>query len=78
MPATTFGVPEEIRDVWAANLRAARVRARVSQAELGRRAGCTRQAVSNWERGTSAPSLPMQLALSRALGRNPSRLFPVA
>lgn len=73
--ATLLGVPPEIRSRWGVKLHEARTRAGVSQAELAELVGCTRQAVSAWERGVSAPSYPMQLALARALRRNPSRLF---
>lgn len=73
-----LGVPADVRSRWGENLRRARERAGVSQAELAERVPCTRQAVSAWERGVSAPSYPMQVALARALRRNPSRLFPAA
>jgi len=79
MATTTLGVPGELRIVWGSNLRAARLRAGFSsQGELAAALGCTRQAVSNWERGVSAPSHTLRVEIARVLHRSPSRLFPAA
>jgi transcriptional regulator with XRE-family HTH domain len=41
---------------------------RMTQAELGRRAGVSRERVGNWERGANAPPPEALIALSKALG----------
>jgi transcriptional regulator with XRE-family HTH domain len=49
-------------------IRAARVRAGLSQAHIARRAGVTQPAVSTYERGGREPSLPMLEKLVAAAG----------
>lgn len=56
-------------------LRAARVRAGLSQGELAARAGVTRQAVSAIEGGKAAPTMAVALRLARVLGRRVDELF---
>lgn len=40
----------------------------MTQAELGRRVGVSRERVGNWERGANAPPPEALVALKRALG----------
>ncbi|MDQ3873994.1 MAG: helix-turn-helix domain-containing protein [Actinomycetota bacterium] len=49
-------------------LREARLRAGLSQAELGRRAGKPQSAIARWERGEVRPSLETLRDLIRACG----------
>ncbi len=56
-------------------LRAARVGAGLSQGELARRAGVTRQAVSAIEAGRAAPTMSVALRLARVLGQRVDELF---
>jgi transcriptional regulator with XRE-family HTH domain len=49
-------------------LREARLRARLSQAELGRRAGKATSVIGRWERNEVEPSLETLRALIRACG----------
>jgi transcriptional regulator with XRE-family HTH domain len=49
-------------------LREARLRAGISQAELGRRVGRPASAISRWERGSVKPSLETLRELIRACG----------
>jgi transcriptional regulator with XRE-family HTH domain len=51
-------------------LREARLRAGLSQAELGRRTGNAASAISRWERGEVKPSLERLRALIRATGHD--------
>lgn len=41
---------------------------RMTQAELGRRVGASRERVGNWERGTNAPPPEALVALKQVLG----------
>ncbi len=56
-------------------LRLARLGRGLSQAELARACGISRQAVAGIERGAWAPSLPVALNLARLLGRTVEELF---
>ena len=56
-------------------LRALRREARLSQDELARAAGVSRQALGAFEAGKTAPSLQTALALARTLGRTVEELF---
>ena len=56
-------------------LRTERVRAGLSQGELARRAGVTRQAVGAIEAGRVAPTMGVALRLARVLGRRVDELF---
>ena len=73
--AVELGVPLKIRRLWGRNLRRARVRSGWTQAELAEIVGCTRQAVSSWERGISAPSYGARVELARLFG---AELLPAA
>ncbi|MGH7610332.1 MAG: substrate-binding domain-containing protein, partial [Candidatus Dormibacteria bacterium] len=59
-------------------LRLTRLAAGLSQAELARRCGVSRQAVAGAEAGSWSPSLAVALALARALGTTVDRLFAEA
>lgn len=56
-------------------LRLARLARQLSQDQLAEMAGISRQAVAGFEGGRFAPSLPVALRLSRALGTNVEDLF---
>jgi len=59
-------------------LRAARIEARLSQAELAARAGVTRQAISAVETGKAVPTTAVALCIARVLGRRVEDLFRLA
>jgi len=52
-----------------------RLRADISQQELGRRVGVTKQSISDWERGKCWPSFRSATALAKALGCSLDGLF---
>lgn len=60
------------------NLRAARERAALSQADLAERAGISRQMVSAIEAGRNVPAVDAALRIADALGRSVEELFGVA
>lgn len=49
-------------------IREARLRAGITQAELGRRTGRSQSQIARWERGAVTPSFETLLALIRACG----------
>jgi transcriptional regulator with XRE-family HTH domain len=51
-------------------IREARLRAGLTQADLGRRAGTAASAIGRWERGDVSPSLETVRALVRATGHD--------
>jgi transcriptional regulator with XRE-family HTH domain len=53
-----------------------RVKAGLSQRELGRQLGLGRHAVSAWERGLTCPSTPVLLRLAKALSTLAEALYP--
>jgi ribosome-binding protein aMBF1 (putative translation factor) len=59
----------------AKNVRAARDRAGLSQAELGRRAGMVASVITRLESGAHFPSLMSLLKVAEALGIEPGRLL---
>jgi molybdopterin molybdotransferase/putative molybdopterin biosynthesis protein len=61
--------------VTAEALRRARIRCGISQSELARRAGISRQALGALESGAYQPSVAVALALARELGESVERLF---
>ena len=63
-----------IWDRWSP-LRTARCWAGLSQEELARAVGSTRQTISSLERGRSVPSLTLALALARELSLTVEELF---
>lgn len=63
------------KSVTAEALRRARIRCGISQSDLARRAGISRQALSAIESGTYQPSVGVALALARELDENVERLF---
>lgn len=72
---------QELRERWAASLRAARDAAGLTQAALATRAGLTPQAVSRLELASGLPSDQTRQALAVALGMRVEELFaypPVA
>lgn len=82
-----FVVDDATRVAWGERLRAARIARGITQAQLANAIaernggiGCTRAAVSAWERGVSAPAPEARKIIARALKVPVSRLFaePVA
>jgi putative transcriptional regulator len=71
-----FVVDDATRAQWAERLRAAREKRGITQAALADQLGCTRQALSAWERGINVPSLEARRAIAAALGRRVTSLFP--
>lgn len=71
-------IDEATRKEWGERLRVARIARGITQTELAALVPCSRGTVSNWERGTIAPTLEQRRAISRALKRRESALFPVA
>lgn len=47
----------------------------MSQAELARAVDVSQAAVTQWERGLTAPSVDNQLAIAKALDAEPQTLF---
>ena len=76
VPRGVRQVPSE--DVAArigANLRRERRRAGMTQEELARRVGVTRQTIIAIESGKYAPSLPLAMKLARVFGRSVEEVF---
>lgn len=74
-----MGEPGDVQDVPGAasvseRLRAAREEARISQSELGRRAGMTHTTIQNIEQGRHCPSVARVEALADALDLSPAWL----
>jgi transcriptional regulator with XRE-family HTH domain len=69
-------VDQGTREVWAGRLRKARAARGYSQTDLAQRIGCTRAAVSAWERAIAAPPLETRRIIARALGKRIGALFP--
>lgn len=67
--------PTQVAREWGANIRAQRALLGKTQAELAAAIDVSQRAVSNWERGTAAPSLRHQMALARELRCSPRALF---
>lgn len=59
----------------AARIAAWREHAKMSQADIGRRLGLTRQSVGAWERGESPPTQENLEALARLLGVTMSQFY---
>lgn len=64
------------RGRWATRLRAARVRADLSQTQLGALVGCSHQAVSAWECERAVPSPEARMRIAHVLKRDVDELFP--
>jgi transcriptional regulator with XRE-family HTH domain len=84
---SSFVVDDATRVAWGERLRVARAERGITQSQLADAIaernggiGCTRAAVSAWERGVSAPSPEARPIIARALKVPASRLFaePVA
>ncbi|MHB1782517.1 MAG: helix-turn-helix transcriptional regulator [Acidimicrobiales bacterium] len=61
---------------WARLVRERRRELRLSQLELGRRAGLTQQAVSYIERGIGIPRVTTMVRVARSLGTTVEQLVP--
>lgn len=60
---------------FAANLRAARARAALSQTALGRLIDVGQGAITKWENGRNTPSVEQAIKLAAALGTTPAELL---
>lgn len=66
----------QIKPTVAANIKAARVKAGLTQRQLGALVNdVDAMAVSRWERGYVMPSVDNLMALAAALGRDPSWFY---
>lgn len=63
-------------DTWAENIRSARTRAGLTQAELAKRIDVRQSAVGRWETGAAGPREPHKMALAKVLDADPVDLFP--
>jgi DNA-binding XRE family transcriptional regulator len=79
---TTFNqhsIPAELRAQWGLNLQAARKRAGFpTQKAFAEAVGCTRQAVTQWENGRTAPGYAARQRIAEVLGKKVAQLFPNA
>lgn len=64
-----------MRPVWAANLRAARKAAGLTQVALAELLGTTQQAVAKWESGKGVPRDESRWRLAEALGVPVHQIF---
>lgn len=62
--------------IWGVNLRAARLRQRLTQAQLAEAVSVGRASVTRWESGTNRPNEVNRVALARALQVDVGDLFP--
>jgi transcriptional regulator with XRE-family HTH domain len=70
MPRELTTTPDQwVREVVGGNITRARVRAHLSQEQLGDRLGVERTQVSAWERGRRLPCARHLMAIADALGR---------
>lgn len=67
--------PNQLPEVFAKNLRAARVKAGISQRSLAERIGASPNSVVLWESGRSSPTLSSVVKLSEALDVPPEMLL---
>jgi transcriptional regulator with XRE-family HTH domain len=65
-------VPDDLRKIFGQNVRAARIKAGLTQAQLAARTGLTQQYVSLVEAGLQNITLDTMAALARAVGRDVS------
>jgi DNA-binding XRE family transcriptional regulator len=68
-------VPDDLRKIFGHNVRAARIKAGLTQAQLAARTGLTQQYVSLVEAGLQNITLDTMAALARAVGRDVSALL---
>ncbi len=68
---------DDLRLLWADNIREARRKLAVSQAALGRLCGVDQCTVSRWERGLIIPSEGNKIAVAAAVGVDARTLFPL-
>jgi transcriptional regulator with XRE-family HTH domain len=74
-PKGNSPVPEDLRKVFGQNVRAARIRAGLTQAQLAERTGLTQQYVSLVEAGHRNITIDTMAALARVIGRDVSVLL---
>jgi transcriptional regulator with XRE-family HTH domain len=68
-------VPDDLRKIFGHNVRAARIKAGLTQAQLATRTGLTQQYVSLVEAGHQNITIDTMAALARAVGRDVSALL---
>jgi DNA-binding XRE family transcriptional regulator len=69
-PKSDEPVPDDLRTVFGQNLRAARIKAGLTQAQLAERTGLTQQYVSWVEAGHSNITLATMTGLARVVGQD--------
>ena len=74
-PKGNSPVPDDLRKIFGQNVRAARIKAGLTQAQLAARTGLTQQYVSLVEAGLQNITLDTMAALARAVGRDVSALL---
>jgi transcriptional regulator with XRE-family HTH domain len=74
-PKSEEPVPDDLRTVFGQNLRAARIEAGLTQAQLAQRTGLTQQYVSWVEAGHANITLATMTALARVLGQEVRELL---
>lgn len=65
----------ELRRQWGEAIRARRLALALTQDVLAKRVGVEQPTVSDWETGSSAPTLANQIAIARVLACDPRDLF---
>ena len=75
LPKSNSSVPDDLRKIFGQNVRAARIKAGLMQAQLAKRTGLTQQYVSLIEAGHQNVTLDTMAALARAVGRDVSALL---
>lgn len=63
------------KEVFAANLRAARAALDMSQEELAKAAGVSKDAIVKYERGGYTPGADKVIAICRVVGKSPNELM---
>jgi transcriptional regulator with XRE-family HTH domain len=77
-PKGNSPVPDDLRKIFGQNVRAARIKAGLTQTQLAERTGLRQQYVSLVEAGHQNITLDTMAALSRAVGRDVSALLRMA
>ena len=77
-PMSNSPVPDDLGRIFGQNVRGARIKAGLTQAQLAERTGLTQQYVSLVEAGLQNVTLDTMAALARAVGRDVSALLRTA
>jgi transcriptional regulator with XRE-family HTH domain len=74
-PKSNSPAPDDLRTIFGQNVRAARIKAGLTQTQLAERTGLTQQYVSLVEAGHQNITIDTMAALARAVGRDVSALL---